>query len=121
MISRLLAEFGVPVEFLDTHDTDLVVQTIGKTAGLFHVDEASEAKDGAGRKIIPAQDFVSDYGVRTVFGVGGAYDTGQMLVLVAFCRERFPRAVAERFLAMVTRFRSDTTLLAGSGRVFADS
>ena len=38
----------------------------------------------AGRKIIAAQDFVAAHGVSSVFGIGGAYSTGQMVVIVLF-------------------------------------
>ena len=119
MISRLLRELGVPVEWADSHDTEMIVQTIGTTAGVFFVDDAAEATDSEGRKIIPAQDFVADYGVKSVFGTGGAYLTGQMLVLVVFCRDRVSRPTAERFLEVANLFKGKTTSLAYPETVFA--
>jgi hypothetical protein len=97
MISRMLGEFGVPMGFLDSHDTGIIVENIGSAAGLFFVEDAAEATDSKGRKIIAMQDFVSDYSVRSVFGIGGAYDGGQLLVVVVFCRDAFSRITAEHF------------------------
>jgi hypothetical protein len=119
MISRLLKELGVPVEWTDSHDTEMIVKTIGNSAGVFFVDDAAEATDGEGRKIIAAQDFVAKYGVKSVFGTGGAYLTGHMLVLVVFCRDRVSRATAERFLEVANLFKSKTTSLAYPEAVFA--
>jgi hypothetical protein len=119
MISRLLKELGVPGEWADSHDSQVIVNTIGSAAGLFFVGDASEATDRAGRKIIAAQDFVSTYGVKSVFGIGGAYSSGQIIVLVAFCRDAFDRSVAERFLSLANLFMSRTAYLVEMKKVFS--
>lgn len=120
MIARLLHELGVPSDWVDSHDTSMILETIGHTAGLFFVDNAAEAVDTQGRKIIAAQDFVADYGVRSVFGIGGAYlDTGQILVTVVFCRDAVSRDTAEHFLPLVNLFQSKTGALVGAQQVFA--
>jgi hypothetical protein len=121
MIARLINELGLPLEWVDSHDTESIVETIGTKAGLFYVEDASEATDQEGRKIIAAQDFVSTYGVKTVFGAGGAYPNGQMVALIVFCRNAFARSVAELFLPLTDLFKSGTVALAESGRVFSDS
>jgi hypothetical protein len=121
MIARLLHELGVPSDWVDSHDTDMIIQTIGHSAGLFFVDNAAEATDAQGRKIIVAQDFVSTYNVQSVFGTGGAYlDTGQMLVIVVFCRDRFARDIAERFLPLTSLFQNKTATLVGTQNIFTD-
>jgi histone H3/H4 len=119
MISRLLKELGIPGEWVDSHDSQVIVNTIGSAAGLFFVDDAAEAKDHAGRKIIAAQDFVSAYHVKSVFGLGSAYSSGQIVVLVAFCRDAFGRAVAERFLSLAHLFMSKTAYLVEVKKVFS--
>src|SRR5215831_20207488 len=73
MIARLLQELGVPLDWIDSHDAQRIVTTIAKAVGLFFVEDAAQATDQQGRKVIPAQDFVSAYGVKSVFGTGGAY------------------------------------------------
>jgi hypothetical protein len=119
MMARLLRELGVPVEWVDGHDSEVMVKAIGSAAGLFFVEKAASATDHHGRRIISAQDFVSAYRVGSVFGVGGAYSRGEIVVIVVFCRDIFSRVVAERFLALASLFISKTTTLVGSMRIFA--
>jgi hypothetical protein len=119
MISRLLKELGVPVEWVDSHDAEIIVQTVGQSAGLFFAENAAEATDRLGRKIIAAQDFVSSYGVRSVFGMGGAYPGGEMIVIVVFCRDTVSRGVAENFLPLANLFKEKTGSLVGPAKVFS--
>jgi histone H3/H4 len=119
MISRLLKELGVPLGWVDSHDASMVVEAIGSSTGLFFVDDASQAVDQHGRKIIAAQDFVSASGLKSVFGLGGAYENGQILVVIAFCRDRLKRETAERFIGLVERFKAATGNLAAPAKVFA--
>lgn len=119
MIARLLHELGVPSDWIDSHDTEMLIQTIGRSTGLFYVENAAEAVDQQGRKIIAAQDFVSGYKVQSVFGTGEAYAGGQMLVMVVFCRDFVSRAAAECFLALTNLFTSKTTSVVSAGRIFS--
>lgn len=120
MISRLLKELGVPLEWVDTQDPE-VVKKMDRAAGLFFVENAAEATDHQKRKIIPAQDFVSGYNVKSVFGVGGGYAGGQILVIVTFCRDLVPRAAAERFVALRDAFKGNTSSLVEAGKIFANA
>ena len=120
MISRLLKEMGVPIEWIDSHDAEIIIETIGHSTGLFFVDNAAEATDVEGRKIIAAQDFVSAYNVTGVFGLGGAYDGGEVIVMVVFCSDSFPRESAEQFLSLVSLFKSRTGALVESGNIFSN-
>ncbi len=120
MISRLLKELGVPMTWVDSHDTEIIVKTMDPSGGLFFVDDAAEATDHQGRKIIAAQDFVSSYSVKSVFGTGGVYPGGQIVVIVAFCRDIFTRAEAERFLEVNSWFRNKTGSLVQSTKIFAE-
>ena len=120
MIARLLRELGVPLDWIDSHDAERLITTIGKAAGLFFVEDAAQATDQKGRKVIPAQDFVSAYDVKSVFGTGGAYSGGQMLlVVVLFCRDLVARVTAELFLPLVDLFTGKTAPLVALARVFA--
>lgn len=119
MISRLLKELGVPVDWTDSHDSEMIINTIGSAAGLFFVEKAATATDQRGRKIIAAQDFVSAQKVGSVFGTGGAYSRGDIIVIIVFCRDVFSRSVAECFLPLVNLFISKTASLMGSRRVFS--
>ncbi len=119
MISRLLEELGVPLSWIDSQDADLVQRSLGRAAGLFYVENASEAVDARGRHIISAQDFVATYGIRTVFGVGGAYFDGAVLALVVFCHDRVDRSAASHLMSLTSFFRSRTTQLVADGHVLS--
>lgn len=78
MVAGLLAQLGVdvdrivelrPAEALVLHHRDY---------GVFHVPEAD------GSPLIPAQEFVRTYGVRSVIGCGGALPSGELFSLIAF-------------------------------------
>jgi len=116
MISRLLRELGVPVEWADTHDAEFI-KKMG--SGLFYVENAAKATDQKGRKIIPAQEFVAAYKVKSVFGSGGAYANGQMVVVVVFCRDLVSRDIAERFMTLIDLFRTKTAPLSESRAIFS--
>jgi hypothetical protein len=121
MISRLLKELGVPMTWVDSHDSQIITKTMDPSGGLFFVENAAEATDHQGRKIIAAQDFVSTYGVKSVFGAGGVYPGGQIVVIVVFCRDGFEKAAAERFLELNSWFRNKTGSLAQSTKIFAEA
>ena len=121
MISRLLKELGVPMTWVDSHDSEIIAKTMDPSGGLFFVDDATEATDRQGRKIIAAQDFVSAYSVKSVFGTGGVYPGGQIVVIVAFCRDAFTRAAAERFLELNSWFRSKTDSIVQETKIFSEA
>ena len=121
MISRLLKELGVPMHWIDSHDSEIIQNTVGHSSGLFYVNDAEEATDQAGRKIIAAQDFVSAYDVKSVFGMGAAYPSGQIIVLVVFCRDDVSRETAEQFLPLIDGFKDKTSDVVGMAKTFREN
>ncbi len=118
MISRLLNELGVDLDWIDDRDSEIVAKMIGKRAGLFYVSDAATGVDQKGRPIIVAQDFVEKHAVKTVFGIGGIYLLGEVFIsLIVFCRDTFARDQAQRFVPLVAEFKSATTKLAASGSI----
>lgn len=65
---------------------------------VFHVPDA------AGSPLVPAQDFVATYGVRSVLGFGGLLPDGELYAVILFSRTPIAEAVAEHFqpIAMST-------------------
>jgi nitrogen-specific signal transduction histidine kinase len=120
MISNLLKDLGLPLDWMERESSNVIQRSIGRSAGLFFVGNAALATDDQGRKIIPAQDFVNDHGVGSVFGISGAYSGDEILVVIAFCTEEFPKGVAERFLPLVSLFKNGTAPLVDSARIFAE-
>lgn len=119
MISRLLKELGVPLEWVDKHDTKMIQKVLGGSAGVFYVEDAAAATDAQGRKIIAAQDFVAQHKVKSVFGTGAAYSGELILVIVLFCRDTVPRRVADLLPILKDSFKSKTAPLVEQGKIFA--
>jgi hypothetical protein len=120
MITRLLNEFGIGTDWIDRPDkTSIIVRSMGKIATVFYVPDATTFRDHANRLVIPAQDFVSQNGVKTVFGVGGAYANGYVCTVLWFVTETLSRSVVDQFLPVINFFKHATTQLVMDGQVFA--
>lgn len=118
MVARLLQDLGVGMEFFDPEPTVQTWKLLGGVNGVFYVADAATAADHLGRRIIPAQDFVAKHGVKTVFGMGGAYLAGSLVCAIVFARENVPRAQAERFARTISVFKAATLRLARQNLLF---
>jgi HPt (histidine-containing phosphotransfer) domain-containing protein len=89
MMSRLLASLGGDLAWIDSAaaDKSFITSKLGTVAGTFHVPDAATQRDSKDRLVIPAVDFVKEHGIKTVFGIGGAFATGQLIVILVFCTE----------------------------------
>jgi hypothetical protein len=119
MVSRLLTEMGLGLDWVDRSETDIVTTVLGRMAGVFYVEDAASAVDRQGRRVIPAQDFVSRYGVKTVFGVGGAYMNGVFLCLLFFTKESIPQAQVKRMTPIISVIKMATMEAAMKNHTFA--
>jgi len=118
MMSQLLKELKAKIDWLD-YDTSVVQKTSGSMAGVFYVPDAQTAVDHLNRKIIPAQDFVKEYNVKSVFGIGGGYlGTPLFFSVIIFLREYIDKKLAERFLIQANKFKSNTLTLVDERRIF---
>ncbi|MCC6746853.1 MAG: hypothetical protein IT371_04295 [Deltaproteobacteria bacterium] len=118
MLAYLLRELGLPLSWAADAGSNYIREVLGSATGLAYVDDATQATDGEGRKIIAAQSFVTEEGVRSVFAVGGAYFGGAVLVLLFFCRERVRREAARRLMPLVNLFKGRTQPWFAPERVF---
>jgi len=120
MMSRLLKELGLGLEWIDSKDSNIVGETMGKMSGLFYVKDAATEVDQRGRKIIAAQDFVERCHVKTVFGLGGGYLIGKMFITtIIFTRETIEKEPIKSFLPLLNAFKMSTTALVSQGKIFA--
>lgn len=120
MMSRLLKQLGLGLEWIDSRDSDLVMRTTGRMSGTFFVPDATTEVDHQGRNIIAAQDFVSAEGVETVFGFGGGYlGTDNFCVTIIFLREAIDKTKAEQFAGMMAFFKADTVDVVKAKKLFA--
>lgn len=122
MVARLLRDLGVGLDWIDARDTSIAARSLGSSSGLFYVQDAGVAVDHLRRKIIAAEDFVTRYGVKTVFGLGGGYlGTSSFLASIVFCRTQIERVKIEPFMGLVNRIKVSTNDLVAQGRLFAAS
>jgi hypothetical protein len=118
-MSRLLKELGIRLECLSHYDTRIVTKKMGRLAGLFYVQDAATALDDKGRKIISAQNFVRDFNIRTVFGMGGSYSVKNVyIVMINFTDKNLPHSGAELFMKLINIFNSETTALVSGWKIF---
>jgi hypothetical protein len=119
MIAKLLADLKVDLANLDTGSAIATRQMLGGMNMTFYVPDAAEARDALDRRIIGDADFVQRYGVKTVFGMGGAYATGQVVVAIAFSTEKLGRITVDRFPNLIGTFKIKTAALVQAGKIFA--
>jgi hypothetical protein len=119
MVARLLKELGVDLAWLDAANDLNARRLLGGFNGLFFVDDAATAKDNLGRLIIPAQDFVEEQGVKSVFGMGGFYPDNTLIVIIVFAREHLKRAQVERLTSLISLLKGETFGIVRARKFFA--
>lgn len=119
MISALLSALNVDLVGLSGDPAVQVRHLSGGLNARFYVPDARSTLDAQGRHIIAAQDFVATQGIRTVFGMGGAYLDGKLVVAIIFTREMLAEMYVDRFPSFIGTFKVATTSLAQGGQIYA--
>jgi hypothetical protein len=121
MVSRMLKELGFPLEWVTDTSKAISTDTFGTIGGFFYVEDAETAVDQSGRKIISAQDFVTRYNVKTVFGTAGMYFRPRMLMtVIAFCRDTLDRStMRQTFMPLGGVITNATSDIVRRGKFFA--
>jgi hypothetical protein len=119
MVAALMRDMGIGLDWLDRQDGSIVVKEVGRLARVFFVPDARVTVDSKGRKVVPASDFVESNGVRTVFGLGGAYVDGTFAAMIFFTRESIDRQQAEAFLPAINHFKVGTMNRVLEHQIFA--
>lgn len=123
MVARLLRDLGLELTLVERWADEYSRALIGGFNGVFYVPDAATAVDTRSRLIVPAQDFVTKYHVKTVFGMGGSYLTdpaGTIIACIVFANTYVPRQKAERFSSLMAQFKSATFPRVRAGRIFTD-
>lgn len=121
MIAKLLADLQVDLSRLDSGLPLVTELMMGGTNRTFYVPDAQVALDERGRHVIADQGFAKQYGVRTVFGMGGAYLDGTLAVAIIFSSEQLDRMVVDRFPSLISTFRTATARMQSAGAFFEPS
>ena len=119
MIAKLLADLEVDLAGLDSGLPIATRRMVGGSNGTFYVPDAITAIDDRGRYIIPARDFVTRHGVRTVFGMGGAYLDGTLAVAIVFTSELLDRVMVGRFPSFIANFKMATARAQAADALYA--
>lgn len=114
MVAGLLSDLGLDLGTLDTPNSDTTRVMLGGLNGLFYVPDARNERDDQGRLLIPDQQFVDQYGVKSVFGMGGSYLDGTHVVAILFCKESLPRRIVRRFSLLISHFKVATEGVVGA-------
>ena len=118
MVTRLLNDMGVGLGWLVDRRTDVLVETLGRIAGLFYVPDARSDRDELGRHVVPDQKFVEDNQIRTVFGIGGTYVSGNFLTMICFSQEALQRLEVVKLQTLLNTFKVESMSAALGGRIF---
>jgi hypothetical protein len=118
MIAKLLADLELDLAPLDDGFAATTSKMLGSEAGKFYVSDAASAQDARNRFIIPSREFVKKYDVRTVFGMGGSYFDGKLVVTILFTNELVDRMVADRLASFISTFKMTTTRLEQQKKFF---
>ncbi len=118
MIAKLLADLDVGFSGLDEGKILDTRTLTGSKNGAFYVEEAGRTEDARGQRVIPNREFVDAYGVRTVFGMGGAYFDGALTVAIVFTSEHIERLAASRFPSLIGNFKISTGALMRERRIY---
>lgn len=121
MIAQMLKDLGLGVEWLSKSDGNSIGESRGHSGGVFLVPDAGTSTDSQGRNIIPDQEFVKKYGVKTVFGNGArfAVQSSDFLVSIFFTRQSLEKSTAHRFNSLLYLFKTVTTHLVEAGRWYS--
>jgi hypothetical protein len=120
MIAALLAALDVDVAALATAPAIATRRMVGVRNARFYVADAQTATDANGAHIIAAREFVAKHRIRTVFGMGGAYLDGRLIVALMFTTELLEPLVVDRFPSLISNFKIATQSLIASDQVYSE-
>lgn len=113
MISQLVYQFGLDTSTLLQPDSTLLVDMAQTAFNVFHIPEA------LGSPFIPAQEgFVIPMGVKSVLGFGGVLPSGDVFVIIMFCKVSITRATADLFKPLALSVKMALLPFSG-GKTFA--
>jgi len=91
MIFELTRQLGFDEDVILEPDPAVFQTTAGKAGGVFFI------QDAAGSPHIPAQEFVEQYGIRSVIGFGGALPSGYVFAVILFATVELDATSADSF------------------------
>ena len=120
MIAQMLKDLGLGLDWLSLPEGTGITERRGHTGGVFLVPDAKTSTDAQNREIIPDQDFVEKYGVKTVFGNGARFfvHSTEFIVSIFFTRQSLDKSIAHRFNSLIYLFKTTTSHLVENGHFY---
>ncbi len=120
MVSRLLNQLGLGLDWITMPNKKFNMETKSDITGIFLVKDAKNDRDSQNRRIIPMQDFVADYNVKTVFGFGGRYIVGKKSIItgIFFSKESLTEETPKKLSPIVKSFKVATMSLVRKNQIF---
>jgi hypothetical protein len=119
MVSRLLTDLGIAAD-LGVDEGSTYSDDPRSSVRAFYVGDALTDADARGRKVIVNQEFVEQYGIKTVFGGGGAYPnfSKNVLAIIFFTKEHVESDVATAFEPFIASVQAITEKFLANDRIF---
>jgi hypothetical protein len=118
MVAGLLDQLGSSVRWYGQMTPSAGRDTFGVFTGTFFVGDARTGRDHTGRLLIPAQDFVQHYGIRSVFGVGGQFHASGIILACIFFSNVTLEETPAWLLRVPVMIASVTQPLLDAGRIY---
>jgi len=119
MVSRLMGDMGTGLEWVQKQERNMIVTSMGRMARVLYVEDALETRTVDGFDVIPDRSFVTENGVRTVLGLGGAYLNGTIVAVVLFTSELVPQDRVEKLMPVMHGFKIATMKSVMQGKIFS--
>lgn len=121
MLSRQFESVGLEPGLIDVWETEVSSGGTDRFRGMLYIRDAASDRDSQGRMIVPKQDFVREYGVKSVFGFGSGYpNCPSPVTLFAFTEQALGADSLAPFTGLLDAFIATTAPLAEQGRFFAE-
>ena len=114
MVAQLIQQIGLNISQVVRPDSNIMLNADQGNYNVFHVPEA------LGSEYVPAQDFVRNYGVKSVLGFGGLFPSGDLFAVIIFSRVYIPRETAEMFRTLALGVKL-ALLPFVRGRIFSEA
>jgi len=119
MLSMQFKKMEFDFGLFDTWDTTIVAKGhANEYSGMLYIRHACTERDEQGRMIVPHQEFVAEYNVKTVLGFGDGYSNHPTIVnLFAFTNEILRESMMKPFASLLESYISISKELVGKGRI----
>lgn len=113
MMLALFNQIGFDISINKDTGSLLFLKKEDREFGLFMI------KDAVGNSLIPDQDdFVIPFGIKSVFGFGGMFSTGNIFATIFFSKKKINRQQAEMFHSLIPAFKYAQIENELKGRIF---